>query len=149
MADQKTIRKLVEKVLKGGYLMTLATNDGVGIWASDVIYVYDDKLNIYWMSDPEARHSLAVGENPNVAATITVSGQGQDNLGVQFSGVAQKITGKHYELIIKHFKKRRKIVPPKNIDVLRGDYWYMLKPDYFDLIDEERFGFEKEKLNLK
>ncbi|MBI5153532.1 MAG: hypothetical protein HZA36_03695, partial [Parcubacteria group bacterium] len=50
------IRELVMGVLDRGHLMSLATVDAGGVWVSDVIYIHDEELNLYWMSDTEVRH---------------------------------------------------------------------------------------------
>jgi uncharacterized protein YhbP (UPF0306 family) len=62
------IKEKILEVLGKGHLMSLATVDNGGVWVSDVIYVYDDNLNIYWMSDPDVRHSQAIVKNSQVAA---------------------------------------------------------------------------------
>lgn len=144
-----SLRDLIAEVLSKGYLLSLATNDDGGVWVADVIFVHDDDLNIYWMSDPEARHSRAIVENPQVAGAITASGPGEDNLGIQFVGTAEKIVGSRYGLLVKHFLKRKKLTLPKETeDVLQGDFWYMVRPTKIDLIYEKRFGFEKQMIEL-
>lgn len=145
MENKLKIKELVIEVLEKGYLMSLATYDE-SVWVADVIYIFDEDLNIYWMSDPEARHSVAIIKNNKVAGTITNSGQGQDNEGIQFSGIAEKIEGDRYDLVVKHFAKRKKEIPLENEDVLQGDSWYILRPDNVELIYEKLFGFEKQKL---
>lgn len=141
-------RLLIKEVLDKGYLMSLGTHDNGGVWVADIIYIHDDDLNIYWMSDSEARHSKAIKLTSAAAGTITVSGPGEDNLGIQFKGVAEKIDGPRYDLAVKHFTKRNKSVPNENEDVLKGDSWYVLKPKIFELIHEKHFGFEKQKLEI-
>ena len=142
------IKKLILEVLTKGYLMSLAVQDDGGIWVSDVIYIFDDALNIYWMSDPDVRHSRALLKDNKVAGTITVSGPGEENLGIQFEGVAGKIDGARYDLAKKHYAKRMKSEPKETADVLQGDSWYILKPTKIEIINEELFGFEKHKLEL-
>lgn len=139
------IKSLIQEVLEKGYLMSLATVDSGGVWVCDVIYIFDEDLNIYWMSDPNARHSQAVIKNPQMAGTITVSAQGENNLGIQFEGISKKIEGARYDLAVKHFAKRKKLQPAETEDVLQGDSWYMLKPKKIELICERLFGFEKQK----
>jgi len=144
----KKIKELVKEVLEKGYLLHLATVDDGGIWIAPVIYIFDDTLNIYWMSDPDVRHSEAVLKNPQVAGTITVSGQGEKNLAIQFSGVAERIDGPRFDLATKHFAKRKKPLPTETDDVLQGDSWYVVKPKLIELINEEHFGFKKQKLEV-
>lgn len=131
-----------------GYLMSLATMDEGGIWATDVIYVYDDGLNMYWISNPNVRHSKAIEQNNKVAGTITVSSQGEDNLGIQFEGVVEKLEGDRYDLAVQHYLKRKKPAPTKDEDVLEGDAWYILKPKKIELICERLYGFDKQRLDL-
>ncbi len=142
------IRQLIKEVLEKGYLMSLATMDSAGLWVSDVIYVHDDDLNIYWMSGLDVRHSKAIHSGSPVAGTITISGQGEDNLGIQFEGIAEKIDGPRYDLTVKHFTKRKKTVPDSEVDVLQGKSWYVVKPKKIDLIHEPLYGFKKQKLEL-
>ncbi len=138
------LRLLIQEVLEQGYLMSLATADSSGVWVSDVIYIHDEDLNIYWMSDPEVRHSQAVDQNNKAAGTITVSGIGEDNLGIQFEGDIERIDGPRYDLAVKHFTKRNKPVPEEEEDVLQGDSWYMLRPKKIQLTHERLFGFDKQ-----
>ncbi len=147
-AMEDDIKKLVKEVLEKGYLMSLATIDDGGVWVSDVIYIYDDNLNIYWMSDPNVRHSKAIVKNPQIAGTITVNNPKEDNLGIQFSGVAQKIEGARFDLAKKHYTKRNKPEPKEIDDMLQGDAWYMLKSEKIELINETLFGFKKQILNV-
>lgn len=142
------IKELIKEVLEKGYLMSLGTSDEGGVWVADMIYIFDDELNIYWMSDPDVRHSQAIYLNGTAAGTITASGKGEDNLGIQFSGVAEKIEGPRHDLALKHFAKRGKSAPQESDDVLGGDSWYILKPGVIELIHEKHFGFEKQKLEL-
>lgn len=146
---KKDIKQLIKEVLDKGYLMSLATIDDKGVWVADLIYVYDNNLNIYWMSDPDVRHSQAILNNGNVAGTITISSQGEDNLGIQFSGKAEKVKESRHDLAVKHYSKRKKPIPKETDDVLQGDSWYVLIPKKIELINEKLFGFEKQKLEIK
>lgn len=142
------IKQLIKEVLDKGYLMSLATTDDGGVWVADVIYIHDDNPNIYWMSDSDVRHSQAIIANNRIAGTITVSGAGESNLGIQFEGIAEKIEGERHDLALKHYAKRKKLAPKETDDVLQGDSWYMLKPKRIELINEKLYGFDKKKLEL-
>ena len=51
--------------------MTLATADADGVpWASPVWYATEDGRHFYWVSDPNARHSRNIAEQPEVAIVI-------------------------------------------------------------------------------
>ncbi len=141
-------KEKVKEVLEKGHLMSLATLDDGGLWVADVIYIFDDSLNIYWMSDLDARHSKAIMDHKQVAGTITVSKRSKEkNLGIQFSGMAEKIDGPRFDLAKKHYAKRDRPEPKEKDDVLEGDSWYMLRPTLIDLIDEDNLGFRKVKID--
>jgi uncharacterized protein YhbP (UPF0306 family) len=145
---ENDIKNLIKEVLEKGYLMSLGTHDEGGVWVCDVIFVHDDELNIYWMSKLHRRHSKAVLVNAKVAGTITVSGQGEDNLGIQFEGFAEKLEGSNDMLAKKHYTKRKKPEPKETDDVLDGGSWYKMKPKKIELINEKLFGFDKQKVEF-
>ncbi len=129
--------------------MSLATMDEGGLWVADVVFVFDENFNVYWMSDPEVRHSKAIFKNTQVAGSITISNKSKEpNLGIQFSGKAEKIDGARHDLAVKHLTKRGYPEPKETDDVLRGDSWYVLRPIKIDLVDEENYGYDKKSLEL-
>ena len=144
------IKSKILEVLSRGHLMSLATLDDSGPWVADVVYVYDENFSIYWMSDPEVRHSKAILKNAQVAGTITISNKSKEpNLGIQFFGQAEKIDGPRHDLAIKHLTKRGYPEPKETDDILQGDSWYVLRPrQQIDLIDEENYGYDKKSLEL-
>jgi len=145
---ENNIRNLIKEVLDSGHLMSLATVDDGGVWVADVIYIFDDDFNIYWMSRPHRRHSTAIMKNPKVAGTITVSKPGETDLGIQFEGIAEVIKDERHDLLIKYFQKKKKPLPEEIKNVLDEHFWYLLKPKKIELIYEKLFGFDKQKLEL-
>ena len=137
-------KKRIIEVLDKTHLMSLGTSDTGGVWVADVIFIHDDDLKIYWMSDPNTRHSKSIEKDNRVAGTITVSNKvGEDNFGVQVEGIAEKIEGPRHDLAVKHFLKRNRSAPREGDDILEGDSWYVLNPIKIELIDERNLGFEK------
>lgn len=130
--------------------MSLGTVDRNGPWVADVIYVFDDNFNLYWMSRPNFRHSLAIKDNPKVAGAVTISQKPEEkDLGLQIEGEAQKLGKLEFDLIVKYLKKKGKLNPQKIIDVLLEGYsWYELKPNFIELIDQQNFGFDKQKIEF-
>jgi uncharacterized protein YhbP (UPF0306 family) len=142
------LKKLAQSILDQGHLMSLGTVDDGGVWVSDVIFVDDGKFNIYWISDPDVRHSQAILKNPKVGATITVSNPREPGVGLQIEGTAEKIEGGNLELEAKHLAKRGKPRPIEAGQILEGDSWYRLIPTKIEIIYEPEFGYEKKKLEL-
>lgn len=141
----------VKKVLNESHLMSLGTFDDDGVWVADIIFLYDDSLNIYWLSSPDCRHSRAILKNDKVAGTITYSNKKNEaNLGLQIEGKAERLEGIRPDLILKHLTKRGHKMPDmsKALEILDGDCWYILTPTKIELIDEENFGFKRQSVNL-
>src|SRR3989344_9351964 len=145
------IRERVIEVFGDTHLMSLGTCDKYGVWVADVIFIYDDKLSIYWLSSPNCRHSKAILENDKVAGTITYSNKSKEpNYGMQMEGKAEVLKGVRFDLIAKHWKKRNHKIPEFSqvLEVLEGDCWYKLTPTKIKLIDEKNFGFDRQSLVL-
>jgi uncharacterized protein len=142
------VRKLIAEVLEKGCLMSLGTVDEGGVWVADVSYVSDDDFNIYWLSQPDVRHSRAIAAEPRVAATITVNRPGGHDEGIQISGIVEKLDGQRLDLEQAYAWKRKKKMPLAAGEIAQDRPWYRLKPALIELIHEERFGFEKQALEL-
>lgn len=141
----RDFQSIVRDVLSDGYIMSLGTIDQGGVWVCDLVYVYDDELNIYWLSRTDTRHSRAIEINPQVAGSISVSRPGEEEVGIQFSGIAEKLSGDFLWLAEKHREKRGKLRPKAEGEILaeRGQTWYRLRPKKIELIYEPLFDYEK------
>ena len=141
-----TIKSLIVEALQRGYLLSLASVDKSGPWVSDVIYTFDDDLNLYWISRSEFRHSKAFITNPQAAGTITAVEKPEGkSIGVQVAGTVSILTEIPADSLALYTKKRKgkdqwKLVP--------GEVWYRLTPGVIDLIYEPLFGFTKKYLIL-
>jgi len=132
--------------------MSLATHDNTGPWIADVIFICDENFNIYWMSDPNTRHSRAVLKNNKAAGSITYSTKSKEpNLGIQFEGETEQLQGIQFELLVKHLEKRGYPVPEVSQanKILDEDCWYKLTPSKIFLIDEENFGYDRQDFNIQ
>ena len=142
------LHQLTREVLEHGYLLSLGVSDEHGPWVADVIYVFDEDLNLYWMSSKERRHSRAIDEGYNrVAAAIGVThGPDQPDEGLQISGTASRIEHSPLDLLQQWMRKKRKPVTSAIGAVLTGHEWYKLIPDRIELIYGAKFGHERQKV---
>ena len=140
------LKTLTKQTLEHGYLMSLATTDDDGVWVADVIYVYDDDLNLYWMSKTTRRHSQAIEQNSQVAATITVtSGPQEMDEGLQISGHAQQMTEPPSSLLKSWMTKKRKQDQYDAAQIVLDEHvWYQLVPDRIELIHQEHFDYDRQ-----
>lgn len=84
------LKKAILEYLEENRLMTVATSKGDTPWASTVFYAYDDKLNLYFMSDKETRKTVNILKNPKVAVTIDREQPAPGKVrGIQLEGAAQ------------------------------------------------------------
>lgn len=148
---KQNAKQLALEALENGYLISLGICDADGPWVADVIYVHDDEMNIYWMSKPQRRHSIAIdGEYSHVAGSVTVSVRAdQSDEGLQISGVAEKVESPSADLLKQWFKKRGKTFPLTEIlhgIVLIDHDWYKLTPDRIELIHKEAFGRDRKTI---
>ncbi len=78
-------------------------------WAANVFYLFDEKFNLYFVSNPKTKHCMNIDKNPNVSVTITDSMQDPNGKkkGFQGRGVANKVSSvKELKEIIKAWNKR-------------------------------------------
>lgn len=148
--EKEKLHQLVKEVLEKGYLMSLGTLDDGGVWVCDVNISYDDSFNIYWMSSPQVRHSKAIEQNSRVAGTITVSNSTTDqNLGIQFSGTAEKISDVEEAVAMRYFAKKDKEYVKGTTKSPEGRSWYVIRPSVIELIHQQLFGYSKQKVVLE
>lgn len=85
------LKETVLKYLREHYTMTIATADGKTPWAAAVFYV-SDGFTLYFLSDPESRHSKNIAVNPGVAVTINEDYHDWRKIkGIQIEGKAELV----------------------------------------------------------
>ena len=72
--------------------MTVATAQGEIPWAASVFYA-NDGFTLYFLSDPESRHSKDIAENPVVAVTVNEDYHDWRKIkGIQMDGKAELVS---------------------------------------------------------
>ncbi|MDP2629156.1 MAG: hypothetical protein Q8P45_00420 [Candidatus Harrisonbacteria bacterium] len=144
----------LKELLEKGYLLSLGIQDEKGPWVADVIYIYDEHFNIYWISDIGTRHSKAIENNQKGSGAITVSKLGEHNFGIQLEGIARRLEGDHSELAKLYTQRRKKVLGEESVFDSVGkikdkdESWYLIEPTMIGLIDEENFGFNRQEISL-
>lgn len=88
--------------------MTLATADASGRpWASPVWFATEDREHLFWVSDPQMRHSRNIAARPEVGIVVFDS-QVEPNQGtaVYMEAVAQELGGDELDRGIDVFSRR-------------------------------------------
>jgi uncharacterized protein YhbP (UPF0306 family) len=90
--SQTDVASIIKDYLVHVLHLSLATCVNGKPWVSEVHFVYDDELNLYFRSLASRRHSQEIAQNPNVAGNIVMQHElGQAPRGVYFEGVAEKL----------------------------------------------------------
>lgn len=87
--DSREIEKVVREYVAKTVHMSLGTVRDSKPWVCEVHFVYDDELNLYFVSNTSTRHCQEIAANPNVAGNIvTQHTLGEAPNGVYFEGTA-------------------------------------------------------------
>lgn len=136
------LKKLAQDILRQGSAISLGIVDAGGPWVSNLIYIEDEAMNIFWTSDPEVRHSKALKNSSSAAASIMINTPDHKTVGLQIAGTAAEspITDELKGKYCAKFHMQSADRP--------GHVWYKLTPKFLDIIDEPLFGWNKKKLEL-
>jgi uncharacterized protein YhbP (UPF0306 family) len=140
MDVEKTIREYLPDVIH----MSLATAKDNKPWVCEVHFVYDDDLNLYFLSKPSRRHSQEIAANPNVAGNIVKQHAiGEKPRGVYFEGAAERLDNIDensiaYKLYVQRFNRGQKMLDEIMNDE-QGHKFYKIKPSSFVLFDTVNF----------
>ncbi|HEV2339297.1 MAG TPA: pyridoxamine 5'-phosphate oxidase family protein [Patescibacteria group bacterium] len=138
------VRKLIEDYLQEAMLMQIATAKNNQPWVCTVHFASDNALHLFWISQPDRRHSKEIEENALVAGTIVIPHtKDQKARGLQFQGIAKKLTDKkEFSHAIEVLAKRMEYQSEKIHNLLEGKdnhVPYQIIPEYFVLFDVVNF----------
>jgi uncharacterized protein YhbP (UPF0306 family) len=108
VAEASDLTELAKSIIDQSLYMVLATSDRTGQpWASPVYFAHRDYREFFWISEPEATHSVNLRDRREVGGVIFDStvpmGKGQ---GVYVLGVARELPAHETEEGIRIFSKR-------------------------------------------
>ena len=72
----------------------LGTVDAGGVWTNPVYFAYDEKFDLYFISQMHSRHMQNLSKNPKVAVSIYSTEKKDDVFGIQLEGEAKILTEK-------------------------------------------------------
>ncbi len=130
--------------LEKARMMQVATAKDGQPWVCTVYFVYDENLNLYWISKTTRRHSEELQINPKVAGVIVLPHTpGDDVRGIQFQGIAKELPTKELALTgVEIYAKRYSMEPERAEKILSGSdghVCYKIEPSMFVLFDEVNF----------
>lgn len=114
-----------------------------------IFYVADERLNLYWLSSANSRHSANLVLNPKVAATVYPSvWQWNDIVGLQIEGEARPIGDERIREQILTIYLRKFQLPAEFDSIISASILYGLKPSWLRWMDNSvQFNYKVE-INL-
>ncbi len=86
------LEERIREYIKSCSVLQLASTKQSQPWVCTLIYVEDEKLNIYWASIPGRRHSKELGDNPKAAIAIKVDDHlNKGVVGIQAEGLVEVV----------------------------------------------------------
>ena len=134
------------KFLDGRKLMVVSTYNRLP-WSASVYFLYDDSLNLYFVSNPKTKHCQNIAKNPKVSVVIVNTEQDPNGnkVGLQARGTAKKVTSVgEIKEIIKSWNKRGFV--PVTYSVFKKAWksrFYKIKLTDLQIFDES-LGEKKE-----
>ena len=84
-------KKYLKECLESTEYCCIATVDPKGVWANPVYFAYDEKFNLYFISQMNSRHMQNLKNNPRISVAIYKTKQKGDVLGTYIEGEAKII----------------------------------------------------------
>lgn len=129
--DQELVRELITT----SRYLSLATTDGSEPWVAPIEYMSDDRLNLYFLSTDDARHSRHIADNSTVAVAVFDSTQPEYSpgvsvtiRGVQIRASAGRLEAAEYpESVTAAIEAMRPPMPPYSVFRLVPSEFYLPK----------------------
>lgn len=143
------MRPLLREFLAGQSTLALATaglSDGRPEVAP-LFFVSDDDLNLYWISDPDSRHSRNIADWNDVAAAVFVPTWDWAGIkGVQIEGDVVALQGDaERKRVLALYRAKFPFVDEKFAELIEDSVLYMLCPRWLRWLDNaRRFGYKQD-----
>lgn len=117
--------------------MALATCKDDVPWAASVMFAYDDRLNLYFISKPGTRKTQNLLDNPKASAAINqIQKTPGKVIGVQLEGSAEMLDKTKNKQELEIFKNRFNWAEK----YLSDHELFQITPKKIYYLDDERFG---------
>ncbi|MDO8503572.1 MAG: pyridoxamine 5'-phosphate oxidase family protein [bacterium] len=131
----------------------IATVDKKGVWSNPVYFAWDNKFNLYFISQMRSRHMQNIERNPRTAVSIYKTQQKGDVLGIQLEGKAKILSKKDLREEIQHAYDTYYGRAGRGPDVqgyINNPSWLYVKitPEHVYYFDTRFFGEERQEVPL-
>ena len=154
--DERALATEIDAFLSAHHVLTIATSAGDAAHAASLMYAHNDFV-LYWVSDPDTRHSREIEANSQVAATVAPDYTDFRAIrGLQIAGLAERLAAPREIERARILMERRYAFLR---DLARGSEalraasakagYYALQPKRITLIDNTRGFGHKETLVIR
>lgn len=95
-------KKYIDEALSATDYCCIATVDKKGVWSSPVYFAWDDKYNLFFISQMPSRHMQNIKRNSRIAVSIYKTEQKGYVVGIQLEGKARILSEKDGKKEIQH-----------------------------------------------
>lgn len=149
--DNFAWKKYITECLQSTDYCSIATVDKKGVWSNPVYFAWDEKFNLYFISQMHSRHMQNLKKNRSIAVSIYKTEQKGDVAGIQLEGSA-KILLDDKNAIQKAFDTYygRAGKGPDVQSYINNPTWYFVKiiPENIYYFDTKYFGEERQTVPL-
>jgi uncharacterized protein YhbP (UPF0306 family) len=132
--------RLARDLLEASTLCAIATvSSGRRAHVNTAYFAWSDRLDLVWLSAPQAQHSVNVRKNPSVAVSVYDSSQswGKPDRGIQLFGRAREVAGAAADEAAGTYAGRFPGYREWEFEAYR---FYRLRPQRVKLFDERALG---------
>jgi len=134
------IARAARRLLDASTLCAIATaSSDSRAYVNSAYFAWSPRLDLVWLSDPDARHSRNLRTNTTAAIAVYDSKQvwGEPDRGIQLFGSAREVAGRTVRDAERVYAKRFPAYSPVN---LSGYRFYRFRPRRVKLFDERALG---------
>lgn len=128
----------------------IATVDEKGVWANPVYFAWDEKFNLYFISQLHSRHMQNIAKNPRVSVAIFKTEQKGEVIGIQLEGEASVLENPEEKLSAGKIYYGRVGSLKQNGTFVDRPEWKFVKitPENIYYFNSEIFGEERQEVSL-
>lgn len=144
-------KKHITEALSATDYCCIATVDEKGVWSNPVYFAWDNKFNLYFISQMESRHMKNLQRDNRISISIYKTEQKEDVLGIQLEGQATILTGnqeamkKAFDIYFGRAGKGK-----DQEEYINNPTWHFVKivPEQIYYFDTRYFGEERQTVPL-
>lgn len=95
-------KKYINEALSATDYCSIATVDEKGVWSNPVYFAWDNRYNLFFISQMSSRHMQNLKKNSRIAVSIYKTEQKGDVVGIQLEGTAKIISKEDGKKEIQH-----------------------------------------------